>query len=349
MPLLSTNTLFTSDNSIDAGFRDLESKMQKSLQGLAKIRDQLSIEAKPPKSMPVSSEQPVLWQQEKISLETVIREKERTIEQEKLKRELAENRRDELTKQLKTCLTNHAFERQADQDKYNLLKQQQTQLEQQWNQLTKRNEALEVTMQQLETRLQNEVQRKEQCELFLRENAEELKATTEGILERDQKIEELQDNMEHVQRMLEEKDELLEGRVVKAQLDAERYNRLQDKMEQLEKENAMLKQKLLDKESVQSPPETDVTEKRLKDEEKELEITQLRHELLLSQEKLKDRISQYKELESAMERVNEHCNILRNSLNESREESNSRYKKSIGYLEEIRLLKQELNACKKKN
>ncbi|KAI8384008.1 hypothetical protein BD560DRAFT_384607 [Blakeslea trispora] len=334
MPLLSA-TAFTSDNAIHVEFQALETKMQKSLEGLTKIRDQLSIETSLPKPIPVSSRQSERLQQENMSLEIQLKEKDRIIEQERLQRELAENEKNELNKRLKTCLANHASEKQITQEKCNLLEQKQLQLEQERIEIMQKNRALETTIHQLETKLQSEVQAKAQCELFLRDKTEELKTTAQGVLERDQKIEELQDNMEHVQRMLEEKDELLESRIVKAQLDAERYNQLQDKVEQLEKENTMLKQQLLETELDSSPSNMIVLEQEAKhknlekddDDTKEQEMAQLRHELLLSQEKLADRISQNKELESAMERVNEHCNILRNSLNESREESSYRYRK----------------------
>jgi site-specific recombinase len=65
-------------------------------------------------------------------------------------------------------------------------------------------------------------------------------------------------------------------------------------------------------------------------------------DLLLYQEKLVEKISQYKELEGANERMNEHCKILRNGLNELRKESAERYKKVMELLEENRSLKEKL-------
>lgn len=72
------------------------------------------------------------------------------------------------------------------------------------------------------------------------------------------------------------------------------------------------------------------------------QMDMMKEDLLLYQEKLLEKITQNRELENAMERMNEHCALLRNSINITREESADRYRKMIKYMEENRKLKERL-------
>ncbi|RCI00603.1 hypothetical protein CU098_011431 [Rhizopus stolonifer] len=259
--------------------------MQRSLEGLTKITEQLNIkttlEQQPPALLDLKP-----LEQEKLSLEMELKKNKELLEQERDRQQRLEKEKEALARKLEVS--------EAKQRQDNKWQQQIKQLEQQYAQLTEKNQSLVATIEQLEEHAQKEVQRKEQHELLLRENAEELKATTEGILERDQKIEELQENLKYVQQILEEKDELLEKCVTKAQLDSEQYDRLQDRLEQLEAENIELKQRL--KKNIASPIEQEETEG----------MEQLKQELATCQQQLLQKTSQNKELESAMERANDH-------------------------------------------
>lgn len=73
------------------------------------------------------------------------------------------------------------------------------------------------------------------------------------------------------------------------------------------------------------------------------EMNLMKDDLLLFQDNLVEKISQNKQLESAIERMNEHCQILRNSLNETREESADRYRKMMKYMQENSSLKEQLD------
>ena len=74
-------------------------------------------------------------------------------------------------------------------------------------------------------------------------------------------------------------------------------------------------------------------------------ISSLEQELISCQAQLLEKKSQNQELESAMERVNQHCNVLRMNLNEATEESADRYHRMLAYRDEIRLLKQALHSA----
>ncbi|CAO3618170.1 unnamed protein product [Mucor hiemalis] len=72
------------------------------------------------------------------------------------------------------------------------------------------------------------------------------------------------------------------------------------------------------------------------------QMDMMKEDLLLYQEKLIEKITQNRELENAVERMNEHCALLRNSIHITREESADRYRKMIKYMEENRRLKERL-------
>ncbi|KAI8636786.1 hypothetical protein BD408DRAFT_406917 [Parasitella parasitica] len=199
------------------------------------------------------------------------------------------------------------------------------------NNLQENNKDLCDTIHRLQELHESEVQNREQLDLLLRDNAQKQKLATEAALEREGKIVNLQQNLDRAQQQLDEKDQFLKTHVSKA---SEEMSQMQEKIALLQKVNKDLSQGLEDVKRNQ------LEEQHQQEDDTSNIISRLEQELMSCQAQLLEKKSQNQELESAMERVNEHCNLLRVNLNEATEESAKRYEKMLSYRDKIRLLKE---------
>ncbi|KAG2234889.1 hypothetical protein INT48_000316 [Thamnidium elegans] len=134
---------------------------------------------------------------------------------------------------------------------------------------------------------------------------------------------------------------------------------LQDKIEELQVQNQRYKKRIQEMNAIYNPTNEEENDQLSNIKKSRIpvltsgsiqqqmdikrEMNLMKDDLLLFQDKLVEKISQNKQLESAIERMNEHCQILRKSLNETREESADRYRKMIKYMQENKLLKDQLD------
>lgn len=353
------------DESLDM----LDIKMQQSLDSLNSIRALLN--SKPSKQS-LQNQRLKELEQDWILVKTELASKQTQLDETKKNLQLAQNDCNGLQQTLDDLNSTHDTQSNLWEDQYTQYEKSLQAYKHEINELKGENKTLEEMISQLQDLYQKETHRKEQVELLLKENVEELELTTAGIRERDQKIEEFQKHSKYMHQMMDEKDEILDSCDAETQLRIEEYDKLQDKYNTLEEENQRIKRRLSNLNELYHNPETHSRKSTSLIEDQRLfsEVDNKRssripipsvsnrstnsaanhyeyiEEMDLLKQKLMEKVSQNKELESAMERVNEHAGILRISLNESREESADRYRKMLGYMEEIRILKQELDYVK---
>lgn len=308
------------------GFTILDTKMKQSLDGLAHIQNLLNNKQKAPS---LNQDRISQLEQDHLDLKAELIEKnkllsqnQKNIESEQNKYTQLEQKFNELTQQCKLIQDNSQKDLQRLQIKNNNLQ-------------TKINN-LDSLVHGLQDLHESEVQRKEQLDLLLRESAQKLKNTTEAVLERDQKIEELQQNLDHIKQHVDEKDQLLKTYASK---ESEEISQMQEEIILLEEVNKRLSEEL------HGAKQTQIEEQHQKKDDTSNIISSLEQELISCQAQLLEKKSQNQELESAMERVNQHCNVLRLNLNEATEESADRYQRMLAYRDEIRLLKQALHSA----
>lgn len=308
------------------GFTILDTKMKQSLDGLSHIQNLLNNKQKAPS---LNQDRISQLEQDHLDLKAELIEKnkllsqnQKNIESEQNKYTQLEQKFNELTQQCKLIQDNSQKDLQQLQIKNNNLQ-------------TKINN-LDSLVHGLQDLHESEAQRKEQLDLLLRESAQKLKNTTEAALERDQKIEELQQNLDHIKQHVDEKDQLLKTYASK---ESEEISQMQEEIILLEEVNKRLNEELHD------AKHTQIEEQHQKKDDTSNIISSLEQELISCQAQLLEKKSQNQELESAMERVNQHCNVLRLNLNEATEESADRYQRMLAYRDEIRLLKQALHSA----
>jgi chromosome segregation ATPase len=317
-----TNTLLNANQDNKNGLDTLCIKMQQSLDNLECIQNLLT-----GTNIGKKSGQNDQNEEKDNSLLTKVEEdcKELKSELEKKDKSLLEMTRllqqaqrqvEELQKSLATLSIKYGTGMDSWQNKYNNSVGNISQLKQEYNDLRKENQDLNAHVDRLKDLHEKEVQRRDQLELLLRESAQEQKITTETVIERDEKIEELQEVIKCIHQNWNEKDILLNEEIEKLKQENSRYKKRLDNLDQLYEHKE---------------------EKKKDDFSQELNI--MKQDLLLYQEKLIEKISQNRELENAMERVNEHVEILKKSLNETRKESSDRYNKMMMYREENQYLR----------
>ncbi|CEP11602.1 hypothetical protein [Parasitella parasitica] len=257
---------------------------------------------------------------ELIKKEELISQCQKNIETKQVKYTQLEEQFNELTQQCKIQLENSLNDLHHSQVKN--------------NDLEKDNKDLRDMVQQLRELYESEVRKKEQLDLLLQVSAQEHKIATEAALERDRKIDDLQQKLDCAQQQIDKQDQLIKTHASKA---SEEIRQMQEEIALLQQVNKGLSQELEDvkrnqhEEQLQQKDDTSNT------------ISCLEQELMLCQDQLREKKSQNQELESAMERVNEHCEVLRANLSKATEESTARYKKMLSYRDEIRLLKEALH------
>lgn len=322
--MLQEHTKFEKNEKRLDEFAMLEAKMKQSLGSLTHIRNLLGN-----KQTITALNQDRISQLEQncLDLQSELVEKDRLLLQSQNHIEYERNRYTELEQKFNE-LTRQSNLQQEDSQK------ELCQLQNKYSHLQTENRNLSDMMHELQRLHELEVQRKERLDLLLRESAQELKNTTEAALERDQMIEELQQNLEQMHQQVDEKNQIIETYASK---ESEEMSQMQEELVLLEEANKRLSQELRDTKKKQ------IEEQRQKEDNSNNMISSLEQELIACQSQLLEKKSQNQELESAMERVNQHCNVLRMSLNEATQESAERYQKILSYRDDIRLLKQALH------
>lgn len=342
-------------------FDILDIKMEQSLDRLTYIKNILTTKKK---QWPLlENERLMTLQNECLALKTQLREA--TQEQEK-NEALLESRRiemKEIQQKLDTLQDQYNRDQQSWQDKLNYSQERLEKINRDYLELQQVTEAKWSRLKEAHNR---DIQRKEQLELLLKENTEELRLITETAMERDHKLDQYEQSAIKAQQMMDEKDELLERYVTEAQQASEELAQLHDRINQLELDNIHLKDQLEEKNTpietksnLEKPsfpkidPSNTTRNSRIpvathqtttpSQQEYITEIQKLKKDLSVRDQKLMEKTTLYKELESALERRNDHCEILSTRLNEATEESNIRYRKILDLMEENRILKESLN------
>lgn len=362
----------------------LHIKMEHNLSRLNFINEMLTNN-----SPNAQGERIVKLEHECLDLKTQLHKANRKQSETQTRLEHIEEQRNDLQQKLDTLQDRHNIDNKTKEAELGELQEQYEDIVQEYERLQDEKQRLYEKWNRLQEMYTKEAERKDQLELLLRENTEELKITTEAVLERDQKLDQHEQSLLKIQQMMDEKDELLETYVKEAQLTSEETNQLLDTLNQLEKENTDLKEQLENQPSPiqeqelpyeamdqQSPTKRDknstfespllaklepsksntrssripvsTNQKTSPPQDYTLEIQQLKEDLAICNQKLMEKISQNKELESALERGNDHVEILRANLNEARDESAARYRKMLDLMEENRVLREALNSESKR-
>lgn len=229
------------------------------------------------------------------------------------------------------------------------LERQVLQKDQQIDQLNIKNLQLETELKQQAERL--EVELKEQVDQLQMKLDSQISISKDESCHQKDLNRELEERLTLIQSQVAEKDQMLEN--LKAQVDPQEHDHVLQQLEDLKEENEQYRKRLVDINHSREESELDkgkhgsripVLSNRAIQQQHDLtkEFNLMKDDLLLYQDKLVEKISQNKQLESALERVNEHVSILRKSLNDTREESGQRYKNMMKYMEENRVLREQL-------
>ncbi|KAI7897270.1 uncharacterized protein EV154DRAFT_557591 [Mucor mucedo] len=229
------------------------------------------------------------------------------------------------------------------------LEQQVLRKDQHIDQLSSKNEQLETELKQQAERL--EVESNDQVAQLKMELEHKLSISNDELDHQKETNRELQERLTAFQSQVAEKDQMLEN--LKAQVDPQEHDHVLQQLEDLKEENEQYRKRLADINHSREEFELDkskhgsripVLSNRAIQQQHDLtkEFDLMKDDLLLYQDKLVEKISQNEQLESALERVNEHVSILRKSLNDTREESALRYKNMMKYMEENRVLREQL-------
>ncbi|KAF1802388.1 hypothetical protein V8B55DRAFT_1377814 [Mucor lusitanicus] len=328
------------------GFATLDAKMKQSLDGLTHIQHLLN--NKQATVSTINQDRISRLEQDRRDLQSQLAEKDalllhnqKGLESERDRCAQLEEKLNTLTRQFQLHQETSRQELDQLQTKNNnlgleiaTLHDQNDKLHVEKNSLQSQVNGLDDMVHELKVMNQSEVQKREQLDLLLRDSAQELKNTTEAALERDQQIEVLQHNVDRLQQRVDEKDRLLKTITSK---ESDAVNQMQEEINLLEEVNKRLTKELHDAKRKQTQ------DQQQKQDDTSNLIMSLKQELIACQSQLLEKKSQNQELESAMKRVNAHCDVLRDNLNQVTEESAERYKKMLSFRDEIRVLKQALH------
>lgn len=328
------------------GLTTLDAKMKQSLDGLRHIQDLLNNKQA---ASTINQDRISRLEQDHLDLQSQLVEKDAALLQNQKKLESERDRCAQLEDKMSKLVEQFKLQQEKSQEDLSQLQKKSNSLELEISNLQHENDNLHVENSNLQSKVddldgmvhelkkinESEVQRKEQLDLLLQDSAQELKDTSDAALERDQKIEDLQQSMDHMKQQIDEKNNLLEGF---ASNESDELNQMKEEMNLLEEANKRLTKELHDTKRKQAQ------DQQQKEDDTNNIISSLEQELIVCQSQLLEKKSQNQELESAMERVNAHCDVLRANLNQVTEESAERYQRMLGYRDEIRILKQTLHS-----
>ncbi|CEJ02190.1 hypothetical protein RMCBS344292_16203 [Rhizopus microsporus] len=231
--------------------------------------------------------------------------------------------------------------------------------------LKKDNEELKEINQQLECDINTKSKEITQLESALVAVEKELKNAQERLTEKDKELEECHQRVDQAQDRLNKQDENLKELLAERIIEKERLQKTIDRLKQenasfeqtmgtLRQENNSLEQRLNELEANNSKNMASVkTKSRIPVLTASLSSStrnsndiisddmsqKMKKDILLYQEKLAELTAQNKELLTAFERSKEYSELLKAYLEESRHESDERYKEILRYREEINQLK----------
>lgn len=330
----------------DDGLTTLDAKMKQSLDGLRHIQNLLNNKQA---ASTINQDRISRLEQDHLDLKSQLVEKDTALLQNQKNLESERGRCAQLEDKLSKLAEQFKLQQEKFQEDLSQLQKKNNSLELEISNLQHENDNLHVENSNLQSKVddldgivhqlkkinESEVQRREQLDLLLQDSAQELKNTSDAALERDQKIEDLQQSMDHMKQQIDEKNNLLEGF---ASNESDELNQMKEEMNLLEEANKRLTKELHDTKRKQTQGQ------QQKEDDTNNIISSLEQELIVCQSQLLEKKSQNQELESAMERVNTHCDVLRANLNQVTEESAERYQRMLGYRDEIRILKQALHS-----
>lgn len=229
-----------------------------------------------------------------------------------------------------------------------LLERQVLQKDQHIDQLSGRNQQLETELKQQAEKLGVELQ--DQVAHLQTKLEHQLRTSKDELDHQKESNREIEKRLISLQSVVDEKDQMLE--TLKGRVDPQEHHHVLQQLEALKEENEQYKNQPHDTNQSREEFEYDkskhsripVLSNRAMQQQHDLtkEINLMKDDLLLYQDKLLEKITQNKQLESAMERVNEHVAILQNSLNDTQKESAQRYENMMKYMEENRVLREQL-------
>ncbi|CAO0797369.1 unnamed protein product [Mucor circinelloides] len=333
-------------HSNNVGLTTLDAKMKQSLDGLRHIQNLLNNKQA---ASTINQDRISRLEQDHLDLQSQLVEKDAALLQNQKNLESERDRCAQLEDKLSKLAEQFKLQQEKSQEDLSQLQKKSNSLELEISNLQHENDNLHVENSNLQSKVddldgmvhelkkinESEVQRREQLDLLLQDSAQELKDTSDAALERDQKIEDLQQSMDHMKQQIDEKNRLLEGF---ASNESDELNQMKEEMNLLEEANKRLTKELHDTKRKQTQ------DQQQKEDDTNNIISSLEQELIVCQSQLLEKKSQNQELESAMERVNAHCDVLRANLNQVTEESAERYQRMLGYRDEIRILKQTLHS-----
>ena len=157
---------------------------------------------------------------------------------------------------------------------------------------------------------------------------EDNKLLEESIIERDERIKlyekEIQEILDVSAKLKIEHSATLDKAKDKLETQSKEFARLQKRFENL---NELYQHEKEEKKSRIPVPSTPLTD----------------NNIVYYKDQLAEKTAQNKALEEAMEQLNEHIIIMKQELQEARQQANQRYRKMMDYMEENRLLKEGIN------
>ncbi|KAL9545258.1 hypothetical protein MBANPS3_007228 [Mucor bainieri] len=340
--MLQHQSKVDSCHNTNDGFTTLEAKMKQSLDGLAHIQNLLNNKQA---ASTINQDRISRLEQDHLDLQSQLAEKDALLLQDQKRLEAERERYTQLEEKLNTLSQQFRLHQAKSQQEVNQLQTKNDNLELEIGNLQDENGKLHVENNKLQSKVNDldsmvhelevmntsEVQRREQLDLLLRDSAQELKHTTDAALERDQHIEVLQQNLDRMKKRIDEKDRQLKTFASK---ESDALSQMQEEVRLLEEVNKRLTKELHEVKRKQAQ------DQQQKEDDTSNTIMSLEQELIACQSQLLEKKSQNQELESAMERVNAHCDVLRANLNQVTGESAERYHRMLSYRDEIRILKQ---------
>lgn len=327
------------------GFTTLDAKMKQSLDGLTHIQNLLNNKQA---ASTINQDRISRLEQNHLDLQSQLAEKDALLMQNQKSLESERERCTQLEEKLTLLARQFKLQQKKSQQELNQLQTKNNNLELEIGNIQHENGKLRVENSNLQSKVDDlgstvhelkaindsETQRKEQLDLLLRDSAQELKDKANAALERNQQNEILQRSVDRMKQHIDEKDCLLETLASK---ESDQLNQMQEEINLLEEVNKRLTKELHDAKRKQTK------DQQQKEDDTSNIIISLEQELIACQSQLLEKKSQNQELESAMERVNAHCDVLRANLNQVTEESAERYQRMLSYRDEIRILNQALH------
>ncbi|KAK4514729.1 uncharacterized protein ATC70_002331 [Mucor velutinosus] len=328
------------------GFTTLDTKMKQSLDGLTHIQTLLNNKQA---ASAINQDRISRLEQDHLDLQSQLAQKDALLLRNQKSLESERERYTQLEEKLNTLTRQFKLQQEKSQQELNQLQTKNNILELEISDLQNENNKLQVESNNLRSKVndldsmahklkamnESEVQKREQLDMLLRDSAQEVKNTADAALERDQQIEALQQNVDRMKQRIDEKDRLL---MTFASKESDELSQMQEEINLLEEVNKRLTKELHDAKRKQAQ------DQQQKEDDTSNIIMSLEQELIACQSQLLEKKSQNQELESAMERVNTHCDVLRANLSHVTEESAERYQRMLSYRDEIRTLKQALHS-----